>query len=70
MPPLRLITDFPAPGGPTSEGVFDPSLYRVSDEMIEALLPVAIVYAVSLLSTAVWLLVAGAMLRSKDSHDA
>jgi hypothetical protein len=70
MPPLRLITAFPTPGGPTSEGVFDPSLYRVSDEMIKALLPVAIVCAVSLLGMAVWSLVTQVHLRLRGGRGA
>jgi hypothetical protein len=64
------ITDFPLPGGPAWRGVVDASPYRVYGDMVEALLPVAIVCAVCLLCTAVWLLVAGAHLRSKGGHNA
>jgi hypothetical protein len=42
------------------QGAADPSLYGVYGDMIEALLPVVIICAVSLLGTAVWLLAAGA----------
>lgn len=64
MSPLPLMTDFPIPGSPTWQGAVDPSLYGVYGDMIQALLPIVIVCAVSLLCTAVWLLAAGAQLRS------
>ena len=60
MSSLPLITDFPLPGGPAWEGNVEPSLDRIYGGIIEALLPVAIVCAVSLLCTGVWLLAAGA----------
>jgi len=67
--PLSLIPELPISGSPVWEGTVDPSLYRVYCDMIEALLPVAIVCAVSLLCTAVWLLAAGTHLRSEDARD-
>ena len=70
MSPLPLIMDFPLPGGHAWEGAVDPSLYRLYGDMIEAVLPVAIVCAVSLLGTAVWLLAAGAHLRPASSRAA
>lgn len=66
----KIVTSSPIPGGLAWEGAVDPSLYRIYGDMIEALLPVGIVCAVSLLCTAVWLLAAGAHLRSRDSHAA
>ena len=70
MSPLSWITDFSLPGSPAWEGAVDLSFHSIYGDMIEALLPVAIVCAVSLLWTAVWLLAAGAHLRSRDSHAA
>ncbi len=64
----QIVTNLAIPGGPAWEGDIDPSLYRVYGDMIAALLPVAIVCAVSLLCTAVWLLAAGAHLRSGGGH--
>jgi len=70
MSPLSWITDFPLPGGPAWEGPDDLFLHGVYGDMIEALLPVAIVCAVSVLCTGVWLLAAGAHLRSGDGRAA
>jgi hypothetical protein len=70
MSSLPLITDFPLPGNPAWEGVVDASPYRVYGDMVEALLPVGIVCAASLLCTAMWLLAAEAHLRSKGGHRA
>ena len=61
---LSLRIDFLIPGGPASEGPVDLPLYGLYGNMIEALLPVAIICAGSLFCTAVWLLVAGSHLRS------
>jgi hypothetical protein len=66
----KIVTSLVIPGGPAGEGAVDPSLYRVYGDMIEGLLPVAIVCVVSLLGTAVWLLAAGAHLRSGSGHAA
>ena len=66
----KVVANFPIPGGPAWEGAVDPSLYRVYGDTIEGLLPVAIICGVSLVCTAVWLLAAGAHLRSGDSHAA
>ncbi len=68
--PLPLITDFPIPRNPAWESVVNLSFPGIHADMIEALLPVAIICAVSLLGTTVWLLAAGARLWSRDSHAA
>ncbi len=65
-----LITDLPIPSNSPGEATVDPSLHGVYGDRIVALLPVAIVCAVSLLGTAVWLLTAGAYLRSGGGHTA
>jgi hypothetical protein len=56
----KIVTNFPIPSSSPWQGADDPSLHGVYGDMIEALLPVAIVCVVSLLCTAVWLLAAGA----------
>jgi hypothetical protein len=66
----RIVTTSPVPGDPAWEGAVGLSLDGVYGDMIEALLPVAIICAVSLVCTAVWLLAAGVHLRSRDSHPA
>ena len=66
----KVVTNFPIPSGPAWEGAVDLSLDRIYGDTIEALLPVAIICAVSLVCTAVWLLAAGAHLRSGGSHAA
>jgi hypothetical protein len=68
LPPL--ITDSPILQGPAWEGVVNLSFPGIQADMIEALLPVAIVCAVSLLCTAMWLSATGAHLRSRDSRTA
>lgn len=65
-----LIMDLPIPSSSAWEATVDPSLHGVYADMMEALLPVATVCAVSLLGTAVWLLAAGACLRSGCGHTA
>ena len=55
-----IITNYPLPSSSAWQGADDPSLYGIYGDMIEALLPVAIVCVVSLLCTVVWLLAAGA----------
>jgi hypothetical protein len=55
----KIVTSFPIPSSSPWQGADDPSLHGVYGDMIEALLPVAIVCVVSLLCMAVWLLAAG-----------
>jgi len=66
----KIVTNSPVPGGPAWEGAVDLSMHRMYGDTIEALLPVAVVCAVSLLCTAMWLLAAGAHLRSGGGHAA
>ncbi len=60
-----LVTDFPSPGGAAWESAVGPSLYGVYADVVEALLPVAIVCALCLLCTALWLLSAGAYFKRR-----
>lgn len=55
-----IIPNSPVPGSPAWQGAVGPSLYGVYGDTAEALLPVAIVCALCLLCTALWLLFAGA----------
>jgi hypothetical protein len=55
----KIVTNFPIPSSSPWQGADDPFLHGVYGDMIEVLLPVAIVCVVSLLCTAVWLLAAG-----------
>jgi len=64
---LALIIDASTPGIPAWEGTVDLSLFKIYGDMIEGLWPIAVICAISLLCTAVWLLAAGAHLRS-GSH--
>jgi len=60
---LLLRVDLPIPGSAASECPVDPSLYRIYDNTVEALLPVALVCAVSLPGMVAWLLAVGVHLR-------
>ncbi len=55
-----IVTNSSISGGPAWEGAVGPSMYGVYGDVVEALLPVAIVCALSLLCMAVWLIAAGA----------
>jgi len=68
--PLPPITDSPIAQGPSWEGAVGLPFDGVYANMIAALLPVAIICVISLLGTAVWLLAAGAHLRSRGSQAA
>ena len=65
---LSLMVDSPTPSNFAWEGTVDLSPYGLYGAITEAVLPVGIICAVSLLGTAVWLLAAGAHLRSGDAR--
>jgi hypothetical protein len=67
---IQIIPNSPIPISPLWQSAADPFRYGVYGDMIEALLPVAIVCAISLLGTAVWLLAVGTHLRSGDARRA
>jgi hypothetical protein len=67
---VSSIIDLASPGSPTWGGSTDLSPFGIYGDVTEALLPVAMVCAVSLLGTAAWLLAVGAHLRSGVSHGA
>ncbi len=65
-----MVPDSRIPISPLWQGAADPSAYGGYAGVIEALLPVVIICAVSLLGTAVWLVATGAHLRSSAGHRA
>ncbi len=62
------IAGFPISANPTWEGSIYLSSFRIYGDVTEALLPVAMVCAASLLSTGMWLLAVGTHLRSGDAR--
>ncbi len=60
-----IVTNSSISGGPAWEGAVGPSMYGVYGDLVEALLPVAIVCALSLLCTALWLVAAGTYLQRR-----
>jgi hypothetical protein len=65
-----MVPNSPIPISPLWQDAADPSLYGVYGDVIEAVLPVVIVCAISLLSTALWLLATATHLRSGLSRRA
>jgi hypothetical protein len=62
------VTIFPISSSSAGQSTDEPFLDGIYSDVIEALLPVAILCATSLLCIAVWLLVVGAYLRSRGGH--
>ena len=67
---LSLMVDSPTPSNFAWEGTVDLSLFTVYGDMIEGVVPVAIICAISLLCTALWLVAVRTHLRSADSRGA
>jgi len=68
MAVLPFGMDVPDPTGPAQAGAVDLSLHGVYGDVTVSLLSVAIVCAVCLLCTAMWLLAVGAHLRLGGGH--